>query len=152
MHRVLLLPSISDTLLPWDGVADMSLPTTKALGGLGVLVVEDEPLVAMELADELQDAGAKVIGPTGTLEGALALANAQGVDAAVLDIKLQSDLVYPVADVLADRGVPFIFATGYDSGNLPAGYAKVPTYQKPASAAAVLGLLADSVISSGRQP
>jgi CheY-like chemotaxis protein len=129
----------------------MSTPTSRALGGLGVLVVEDEPLVAMELADELEDVGARVIGPAATVEGALALVDAYGVDAAVLDIKLKSDLVYPVADVLAGRGVPFIFATGYDSGDLPAGYAKVPTYQKPASAGAVLGLLANSVLSSGRR-
>jgi CheY-like chemotaxis protein len=116
----------------------MELKTTLdghgALGNKRVLVVEDEAIVAMLIEDELHDAGAKVLGPAGSVEDALAVIAAAGadggLDVAVLDIELDGEAVTPVADRLATLGVPFIFATGYaepcDTGGHPA-----PVLHKP---------------------
>ena len=111
------------------------------LTGMRVLVAEDEPLVAMALQDELEDAGATVVGPAGTLEGALNLIGAHAVDAAVLDIKLQSELVFPLADALTARGVPYLFTTGFSADSIPPDYAHIPTCEKPASANAIVDAL-----------
>jgi DNA-binding response OmpR family regulator len=86
-----------------------------------VLVVEDEALVAMLLEDALLDADYAVMGPAATVDEALALLDCgEAPDAAVLDLNLADELVTPVADALAARGVPFVFATGYDRERLAA--------------------------------
>ncbi|WP_374346009.1 HWE histidine kinase domain-containing protein [Phenylobacterium sp.] len=115
------------------------------LGGARVLIVEDAVLLAMELETGLSDAGAEVIGPAYELEEAMALLD-QPVDAAVLDANLNGRSVTPVAELLAARGVPFVFATGYgDTGGAPGGF-DAPIIRKPYDvtqvAAAVAGLLA----------
>jgi DNA-binding NtrC family response regulator len=97
----------------------MDEPKTGTLHGVRVLIVEDEHLVALALADDLEDIGAIVVGPASTVEHALYLIDEHEVEAAVLDIKLQSQLVFPVADALAGRGVPFVFTTGFDTGLVP---------------------------------
>lgn len=109
---------------------------------LRVLVVEDEHLVALALTDDLEDAGAIVVGPASTVDNAMALASEHPIDAAVLDIRLDSELVFPVADTLMARGVPFLFTTGYDADAVPAAYAHVPKCEKPAANSAVLAVLA----------
>ena len=102
------------------------------LGGRRVLVVEDDYLVATDLADELADHGAEVVGPAGSVEEALALvAAASRIDAAVLDINLRNEKVYPVAEALRARGVPFVFTTGYDAWLVPEAFAAVPRLEKP---------------------
>jgi DNA-binding response OmpR family regulator len=80
-----------------------------------ILVVEDEALVAMLLEDMLIDLGFEVVGPALTLEHALELVLAEPVDAAILDVNLGSCRSYPVAEEVAAKGIPFIFASGYDS-------------------------------------
>ncbi|WP_304170604.1 HWE histidine kinase domain-containing protein [Phenylobacterium aquaticum] len=114
------------------------------LRGARVLIVEDAVLLAMELETGLSDAGASVIGPAYELEEAMALLD-QPIDAAVLDANLNGRSVMPVAEVLAARGVPFVFATGYgDTGGAPGGF-DAPIIRKPYDvsqvAAAVAGLL-----------
>jgi two-component SAPR family response regulator len=113
------------------------------LQGLRVLVVEDEHLVALALADDLEEAGAIVVGPAASVEGALGLIAQHAVDAAVRDIKLQAQMVFPVADVLAAKDVPFLFTSGFDAAVLPAHYADVPTCDKPASPVTLMRMLAD---------
>lgn len=120
----------------------MSDRTAGMLRGLRVLVVEDEPLVALALADDLENAGATVIGPASTVDSALALLTREAFEAAVLDIKLQNELVFPVADALMGQGVPFIFTTGFDAGAVPAHYVHVPKCEKPSSTAAIMDMLA----------
>jgi CheY-like chemotaxis protein len=115
------------------------------LRGMQVLVVEDEPLVSMALADELEEAGASVVGPAASVEGALNLIGTLPIDAAILDVELQQKLVYPVADLLAARGVPFILTTGYDEDVLPEHYADVPRSAKPAPVMEVLQTLAGRI-------
>jgi CheY-like chemotaxis protein len=116
--------------------------TTGLLRSMRVLIVEDEHLVALALADDLEEAGAIVVGPAATVGGALDLVQQHELDAAVLDIRLNKQFVFPVADTLMERGVPFLFTTGYDADMLPSDYAHVPKCEKPASASTVLDILA----------
>ena len=83
------------------------------LAGRRVLLVEDEVIVALELAMELEDRGAEVIGPAHDLASAVDLAGADGIDAAILDVDLRGEEVYPVAERLMAAGVPFVFHTGH---------------------------------------
>jgi DNA-binding response OmpR family regulator len=77
-----------------------------------VLVVDDEFLIAAQLECDLTEAGAEVIGPSHTLQDALALAEREHLTAAILDIQLRCDSVGPLAQLLTDRGIPFVFYTG----------------------------------------
>jgi Response regulators consisting of a CheY-like receiver domain and a winged-helix DNA-binding domain len=104
-------------------------------------------LLALELETGLSEAGAEVLGPAYELEEAMALLN-RPIDAAVLDANLNGRSAIPVAEALARRGIPFVFATGYaESGGPPGGF-DAPVIRKPYDvtqvAAAVAGLLAAS--------
>ena len=102
------------------------------LHGRRVLVVEDEYMLAEDLRHELIDAGATVIGPAGSVERTLALlASPSPLDAAKLDVNLRGEDVYPVADTLVARGVPFVFTTGYDASVLPARFDAATRCEKP---------------------
>ena len=115
------------------------------LGGARVLIVEDAVLLALELETGLSDAGAQIVGPAYELAEAMALLD-QEIDAAVLDANLNGMSVTPVAEALAARGIPFVFATGYgEAGGAPSGF-DAPIIRKPydvtqvaAAVAAVLG-------------
>lgn len=96
-----------------------------------VLLVEDESLVAMMMHDLLSEFGFSVLGPIGDLDGALAAALDQPLDAAVLDVNLNGSPIYPVADQLLSRGLPFVFITGYDTESIGARYPGVGVIQKP---------------------
>src|SRR6202171_5551025 len=85
-----------------------------------VLLVEEEMLVAWLIEDMLADLGCAVIGPASSVNQALAMIDAEAVDAAVLDLNLNGQMSYPVADALAARGVPFVISTGYDKTSFPA--------------------------------
>lgn len=114
-----------------------------SLQGWRVLVVEDEYLIATELAQSLEDIGAEIIGPAGTVDEALALMNADvAIDGAVLDINVGTKQVYPVADALRARGVPFVFATGYDGWVVPETYLGIPRCEKPVQIRMIAKLLA----------
>ncbi len=111
------------------------------LNGRHVLVVEDDYVLAMDMRLTLEDEGAEVVGPVGTVRDALRLVNDADIDAAVLDIHLHGEFVYEVAELLQDRGVPFIFTTGYEGNMLPGRFAGATRYQKPVSAHAVVNAL-----------
>ena len=105
---------------------------TGTLANRHVLVVEDEYFIADEMARALKKLGAEVLGPVPTKDKALALVSSdQPIDAAVLDINLRRETVFPVADALRQQGVPFVFATGYAQGSVPAAYEGVPRWEKP---------------------
>lgn len=108
--------------------------TSHALAGRQILVVEDEYFIAQQTAGSIADAGAEVVGPVATLKNALVAIDSHArLDAAVLDINLRGEMVYPVADVLTERGVPFLFATGYDQAVIPERFAAVTRCDKPPS-------------------
>jgi CheY-like chemotaxis protein len=94
-------------------------------------VVEDEMIVAWLLEDMLADLGCAVVGPAVSVNQALAVIDAEAIDAAVLDVNLNGQVSYPIADVLAARGVPFVFSTGYAKDRLLDSYRTFPVMQKP---------------------
>ncbi|EYD76939.1 putative response regulator receiver (CheY-like protein) [Rubellimicrobium mesophilum DSM 19309] len=107
-----------------------------------ILVVEDEYLLADDLRRDLEAAGARVLGPVASVPEALELIEEAGrVDAAILDVNLAGRMVFPVAEVLSRRGVPFVFATGYERWALPEAFARVPRCDKPLDADEVLRTL-----------
>jgi len=96
-----------------------------------VLIVEDEALVAMLLEDALIDAGCTIMGPAASVEQALGLLAQARPDAAVIDLNLGGETSTPVADALAEAGVPFLVATGYGAEGLPPGHQHVTVLTKP---------------------
>ncbi len=98
-----------------------------------VLVVEDEAVIAMLVEDMVLDFGSEVVGPVAKITEALDLARHAALDAAILDINVGGAVIFPVADLLQERGIPFIFATGYGSKALPQWFRDSPTLPKPFS-------------------
>ena len=111
----------------------------KFLEGRQILVLEDELLAALDLASMVQDLGAVVIGPVGTLREAEQLAGETVLHGAILDVKLNENTSLPLAGQLLDRGIPVILATGYTSNMLPERFAHIRMARKikslPAQAA-----------------
>jgi CheY-like chemotaxis protein len=99
--------------------------------GRKVLLVEDEVIVAWLLEDMLSDLGCAVVGPAGSVGQALAMIDAEDIDVAVLDVNLNGETSYPIADALVARSVPFVFSTGYHKEGLLDGYRIFPALQKP---------------------
>jgi DNA-binding response OmpR family regulator len=106
-----------------------------------ILVVEDEYMLADALADGLTALGVQVVGPVGRLDEALALTAASELDGAILDINLGGEAVFPLADALAAREVPYVFATGYGRESIPKPYREHPILSKPVDVAALKSLL-----------
>jgi CheY-like chemotaxis protein len=107
----------------------LGLPT---LTGMLVLIVEDELLVSMVLADLLDEFGCTVAGQAATVSEALdRIETGDDFDAAILDVNIGGDKVFPVADLLIRRGVPFVFSTGYGPADLAQRYPGRPLLHKP---------------------
>ena len=116
---------------------------TASLEGIRVLLVEDEYLVASLIEEILEIAGCIVTGPIPRLAQAVDAADRETCDAAVLDVNLAGERIYPVADILSRRNIPFVFVTGY--GVLPGEYANRPRLCKPFKMADLLDTLSDIV-------
>ncbi len=102
------------------------------LAGMRVLVLEDETFIMVMIEDLLGDLGCRIVGPTATVAEALALAEAGGIDAALLDLNLgHGETAYPVADLLAQQQVPFAFVTGYSADALKPPHDGRPILEKP---------------------
>jgi DNA-binding LytR/AlgR family response regulator len=110
--------------------------TEASLAGRHILVVEDEYFIAAELSRSLEDMGAIVVGPVATSDKAIAIVETAGarIDGAVLDINLEGMPAYVVAETLARRAIPFVFATGYDAAAIDARFQHVPRCEKPVKA------------------
>lgn len=120
-----------------------------SFGGGRVLVVEDDLLVVADLVDTLHAMGADVVGPIENIEKALErLDRLSGFVGAVLDVNVQGRMVFPLADELARRNIPFVFATGYDDSSVPERYAAVSRFSKPANDQEIAATLLDAIQSS----
>jgi CheY-like chemotaxis protein len=109
-------------------------PEDSRLIGLRVLIVEDEAMVSMLLEDVLGELGCEVVGPAFSLPQALSLVGSdQAIGAAILDVNVRGMPIYPVAEKLAEMGVPFVFATGYGPDGLVENWRARPKLQKPFS-------------------
>jgi len=88
-------------------------------------------IVAWLLEDLLAELGCAIVGPAASVDQALAMIEAEAIDVAVLDVNLNGEMSYPIADALAVRGVPFVFVTGYDRDRILDRYRIFPVLQKP---------------------
>jgi len=126
-----------------------------ALAGRRVLLVEDETLVAMMMKDMLSELDYEVVGPFGNIRDASAalLINGipafDGIAAAVLDVNVGGEPIYPLAASIAEQGVPLVFVTGYTRESIDERFATVPVLQKPIEREAIRRILAIDQVSRG---
>jgi CheY-like chemotaxis protein len=104
---------------------------SEAKAGRRVLVVEDESMIRMLLDGMLADIGYTMTAEAGALGEAMALAQREEFDVAILDVNLHNEPITPVVEILIERGLPFVFATGADLRGVPQAYRARPTLQKP---------------------
>ncbi len=122
------------------------IASDKPFHGKRILLVEDEYLLADEMARDFEAGGAEIAGPVPSVETALTvLSQGRPIDAAVLDINLRGVMVFTVADRLMTEGVPFVFATGYDDKIIPARFDHVPRCEKPVAPGTLVRALLDVV-------
>lgn len=124
--------------MPGGNTADMR--------GVRVLVVEDSALILMEVESAIEDAGGEVVGPATRLRQASRLAETEEFDIALLDVNLDGELTYPVAEALARRDKPFVLATGYDpETSIAPEYRERPVLRKPYTGDGLVRLLQETL-------
>jgi CheY-like chemotaxis protein len=101
------------------------------LGGRRILVIEDSPVVAPFTADVLGDLGCSVVGPAPNMAAARELLDGEDFDAAILDVHIRGERVFPLCDLLAAKGVPFVLTSGYADWQMPEKWQDRPRLQKP---------------------
>lgn len=111
---------------------------TARLRGTNVLVVEDEFYLAMDIKDEIERAGGKVLGPSPDAASTLTMIDQEAPDCAIVDINLGEGASFEVAAELQRRSIPFVFLTGYDAASIPPELADVQRFEKPADAGRVI--------------
>jgi CheY-like chemotaxis protein len=120
----------------------------RGLTNCKVLVVEDEMMIAMLIEDMLEEFGCRLVGPATSVPHALELIGKEQVEVAVLDVNLDGQDTYAIADALQQKSVPFIFATGYGSTGLRKEYGNRPVLQKPFQTKALETALAQALADS----
>jgi DNA-binding response OmpR family regulator len=103
------------------------------VSGARVLLVEDEGLVALMIEDMLEQLGLKVVASAAHVKKACELATSTSFDVALLDVNLAGEFVFPVARILRDRRIPFLFSTGYGAPSLEEEFSTAPAIGKPFS-------------------
>jgi len=117
-----------------------------------ILVVEDEVAIAVLLEEELEEAGYDPVGPAGTVEQAAGLIANERIDAAVLDINLSGRSVGEILTPLVERGIPFVFMTGYDELALPSWVPDVQRFVKPFHVPDLVARLPDILQRARQEP
>lgn len=119
------------------------MTTTDGCRSCRVLVVEDESLLAFMIEDAIDRLGHDVIGPVSRLDAAIALAQEAHFDAAILDVTIRGGNIFPVAEILQSKGIPFVLSSGYSDWALPENLKGQNRLTKPFSAAQLDQALAD---------
>jgi two-component sensor histidine kinase/FixJ family two-component response regulator len=140
-----MLMKIGDTSVDQDAAADLEgmndfEPAARASqlpAGGQILLVEDEAFVAMMMRDLIAEIGFHVVGPFGKIADAIENLDRHALVAAVLDVNLAGEKIYPLAEQLSGRGIPFVFVTGYAADAIDDRFAGVPVLQKPVDGAAL---------------
>ncbi len=122
---------------------------SEALPARRVLLVEDEFFVAMAMEEILHSFGHEVVGPSGELDEAMGLARGQAIDLALLDVDLRGRPVFPLADILGGRGIPYVLVTGHDASSLPEAYRSRPRLRKPFEARELATAISRALASAG---
>ena len=145
---------ICTLLVPYRGAASASEPkfnntkfkhgNTKKAAKQLILLVEDEPMISMMLEDMLTENGEGVDGPYCKIKEALIAATNNDLKAGILDVNLGGNEVYPIADMLTQRNIPFVFVTGYADEKIKPRYQHVPVLQKPIESQHIWAALAQS--------
>jgi CheY-like chemotaxis protein len=113
-----------------------------------VLVIEDEPALSTSIEGMVRDLGCHIVGPAARLDHALTLALQSDIDVAILVINVDGSVIYPVADVLRFRGIPFFFSVGDDFRPLPQRFEGSPTLPRPFSSQMLSDALGEAVGNS----
>ncbi|MEW6453469.1 MAG: response regulator [Pseudomonadota bacterium] len=157
LQCVMTVP-LSDEIAPPESYANGRFVTRapiasgpEAIPASSIMLVEDEALVAMSVNELMTDFGFSVVGPFGRVSEAAAALKKGGIDAAILDINLGGELVYPLAEKLVEANVPFIFVTGYGPESIDRRFAAVPVLQKPIEREALQRMFVRSEIDVGAQ-
>jgi CheY-like chemotaxis protein len=117
------------------------------LVGKRVLIVEDETLVAMLIEGLLEECECSVVGPCNTFEKALEAARTETFDLAVLDVNLRGKMVYPVAELLSERHIPFLFPSGYGDGAIPPGHDAWRVCAKPFKGNDLVKMMSEALLA-----
>ncbi|MGH8236411.1 MAG: response regulator [Steroidobacteraceae bacterium] len=127
-------------------MATQHLAPQTALQGRWILIVEDDCVTAMDLAETLSAAGAQIIGPAGTIESAFELLRpCPRLDIALLDVEVEGSFIFDVADELVKREVPIIFTTGYERSEIPPRFHAARHCEKPVGIAAIARALSEEL-------
>jgi DNA-binding response OmpR family regulator len=118
------------------------------LDGKTILLVEDEFLLALHIEELLHSRGGTVLGPFRMLDDAMRAAQHEEFDFAILDVNLNGTMVYPLADDLLARGIPFLFLSGYTLSNLPERFRGVTRLNKPCDPALLIATLRARLLTS----
>ena len=114
-------------------------------------MIEDEYFLAEDISAALKELGAEIVGPVGEVGDAIAIVNSgQLIDAAVVDINLKDQLIYPVAENLRARNIPFVFTSGYDQSAIVSRFKDIQLFEKPIDAAAMANSLGRLIGETGR--
>lgn len=134
-------PALSGAVVQDRVTEEVTPAQAQKFTGRRILLVEDEPLVAMMMSQIINDLGADVLGPFGTLQEALD-ANVDQLDAALLDVNVAGELIYPLAERLARAGTPMVFLTGYDAKSIDQRFLESGVLTKPIDEAELASCLA----------
>lgn len=128
-----------------QGSSDRNAP----LLGKRILVVEDRYLQADEIGRMVASGGGEVLGPAATVADAAMLADGHRIDAALLDVDLRGEHVFSLADRLAEAGIPYVFATGFERTVVPDAHANARFLRKPLSAEMLFAALSEAIEDGG---
>jgi CheY-like chemotaxis protein len=134
-----------------DPLKEARMEQKAELSGMRILVVEDEPLLAMASADLLAESGCTVAGPATSVKQGMQLIEQEDVDGAILDINLGGEMVFPLADALAERSIPFVYVTGYGKLLRACNHGR-SVLQKPYSDQQLLKIIGEWRPRSGQAP